>query len=144
MSMSQCWKICITQAKCLHKEKKADNFYSRCRIVAAATMSWRCWVLPNMVRAVTFPSHAFHFLYFVENPLQAMIALSLEIMDITRDWVFSFVVLCQAFTAADFRRCLFVGLSNISFVFSKSMHAQWGWDQEIDSVVAEYFTYLPS
>ncbi len=46
-----------------------------------------------------------------------MTALSLELMDITRDWFSSFVMLCQAFTAADFSCCLFVGLS--AFVFSK-------------------------
>ncbi len=39
-------------------------------------------------------------------------------MDITRDWVSSFVMLCQAFTAADFS-CLFVGISAFSFIFSK-------------------------
>ncbi len=55
----------------------------------------------------------------VENPLQAMTALSLELVDITRDWVSSFVMLCQAFTAADFSYSLFVGLSAFSFVFSK-------------------------
>ncbi len=48
-----------------------------------------------------------------------MTALSLELMDFTRDWVSSFVMLCQAFTAADFSCCLFVGLSAFSFVFSK-------------------------
>ncbi len=40
-------------------------------------------------------------------------------MDITRDWVSSFMMLCQAFTAADFSYCLFVGLSAFSFVFSE-------------------------
>ncbi len=39
------------------------------------------------------------YIYFVENPFQAMTALSLELMDITRVWVSSFVMLCQAFTA---------------------------------------------
>ncbi len=48
-----------------------------------------------------------------------MTALSLVLMDITRDWVSSFVMLCQDFTAADFSCCLFVGLSAFSFVFSK-------------------------
>ncbi len=48
-----------------------------------------------------------------------MTALSLELMDITRDWVSSFVMIFQAFTAADFSCCLFVGLSAFSFVFSK-------------------------
>ncbi len=48
-----------------------------------------------------------------------MTALSLELMDITRDWVSSFVMPCQAFAAADFSCCLFVGLSAFSFVFSK-------------------------
>ncbi len=48
-----------------------------------------------------------------------MTALSLELMDITRDWVSSYVMLCQAFTAADFSCCLFVGLSAFSFVFRK-------------------------
>ncbi len=47
-----------------------------------------------------------------------MTALSLELMDITRDWVSSFVMIFQAFTAADLS-CLFVGLSAFSFVFSK-------------------------
>ncbi len=39
-----------------------------------------------------------------------MTALCLDLMDITRDWVSSFVMLCQAFTAADFSCCLFVCL----------------------------------
>ncbi len=42
-----------------------------------------------------------------------MTALSLEL------WVSSFVMLCQAFTAADFSCCLFVGRAAFSFVFSK-------------------------
>uniref|UniRef100_A0A8C4T6F0 Fucolectin tachylectin-4 pentraxin-1 domain-containing protein n=1 Tax=Erpetoichthys calabaricus TaxID=27687 RepID=A0A8C4T6F0_ERPCA len=36
---------------------------------------------------------------------------SLELMDITRCQVSSFLMLCQAFTAAAFSYCLFVGLS---------------------------------
>ncbi len=56
-----------------------------------------------------------------------MTALSLELMDITRDWVSSFVMLCQAFAAADF-----------------SWHAQSGWDQEIELAIAEYSKFLPS
>ncbi len=48
-----------------------------------------------------------------------MTASSLELTDTTRDWVSSFVMLCQAFTAADFSCRLFVGLSAFSFVFSK-------------------------
>ncbi len=48
-----------------------------------------------------------------------MTPLSLKLIDITRDWVSSFVVVCQAFTAADFSCCLFVGPSVFSFVFSK-------------------------
>ncbi len=59
------------------------------------------------------------FLYFVENPLQAMTALSLELMVITRDCVSSFLMLCQAFTATDFSCCMFVGLSAFSSVFRK-------------------------
>ncbi len=39
-----------------------------------------------------------------------MTALSLELMDITRNWFSSFVMLCQAFTAADFSCCLWVFL----------------------------------
>ncbi len=58
-----------------------------------------------------------------------MTALSVELMDITGDW-FSSVMLCQAFTAADFSCCLFVGLSAFSFVFSK-------WNQEIDLAITE-------
>ncbi len=56
---------------------------------------------------------------YIYNLLQAMTALSLELMDITRDWVSSFVMRYQVFTAADFSCCLFVGLSAFSFVFSK-------------------------
>ncbi len=44
---------------------------------------------------------------------------ALELMRITKDWVSFFVILCQAFTAADFSCCLFVGLFASSFVFSK-------------------------
>ncbi len=73
-----------------------------------------------------------------------MAALSLELMDISRDWVSSSVMLCQVFTAADFSCCLFVGLSAFSFVFSEWNAAQSGWDQEIDSAIAEYSTFLPS
>ncbi len=71
-----------------------------------------------------------------------MTALSLDLMDITRDWVSSFVMLCQAFTAADFSCCLFVGLSAISFVFSEWNAAQSGWDQKIDLAIAEYFFFF--
>ncbi len=60
-----------------------------------------------------------HKLNLVANTLQTMTALSLELMDLTGDWVSSFVVLFQAFTAADFSCCLFACLSSISFVFSK-------------------------
>ncbi len=74
-----------------------------------------------------------------------MAALSLDLMDIiSRDWDCSCVMLCQVFTAADFSSCLFVGLSAFSFVFSKWNSAQSGWDQEIDSNIAEYSTFLPS
>ncbi len=48
-----------------------------------------------------------------------MTALCLELMDITKDWVSSFVMLCQAFAVANFSCCLFVGLSAFSFVFSR-------------------------
>ncbi len=40
----------------------------------------------------------------------------MELVDITRDWVSSFMIF---FTAADFSCCLFVGLSTFSCVFSK-------------------------
>ncbi len=55
-----------------------------------------------------------------------MTALSVELMDITWDWVSSFVMLCQAFTAAS------------------EIHAQSGWYQEIDLAISEYSTFLPS
>ncbi len=48
------WEDLQTPHKCIHKERRR-NYYSRCSIVA---MSWRCCVFPNMVRGVTFPSHA--------------------------------------------------------------------------------------
>ncbi len=53
-------------------------------------------------------------------------------------------MLCQVFTAADFSCCLFVALSVFSFVFSEWNAAQSGWDQEIDSAIAEYSTFLSS
>ncbi len=40
MSTSRCGEICITPPKCIRNEKR-HNFYSRCSIVVAATMSWR-------------------------------------------------------------------------------------------------------
>ncbi len=70
-----------------------------------------------------------------------MTALSLELMDVTRDWVSSSMMLCQAFTAADFS-CLLVGLSAFSFVFSEWNAAQSCWDQEIDLAIAEYYTFF--
>ncbi len=68
--------------------------------------------------------------------------LKSELKDISRDWVFFFVMLCQVFTAADFSCCLFVALSVFSFVFSEWNAAQSGWDQEIDSACAEYSTFF--
>ncbi len=56
-SMSLCCKICMTPPRCIRKQRR-HNFYSRCSIVAATAMAWRCCVFPNMVRGVTFPSHA--------------------------------------------------------------------------------------
>ncbi len=53
-------------------------------------------------------------------------------------------MLYQAFTAADFSCCVFVGLSVFSYVFSEWNAAQSGWDHEIDSAIAEYSTNLPS
>ncbi len=64
-----------------------------------------------------------------------MTALSLELMDITRDCVPSFMLLYQVFTAADSSCCFFVGLSylsdlsmGLSLVLSSAsdMHAQSG------------------
>ncbi len=52
-----------------------------------------------------------------------MTALSLELMDITRDWVLSFVMLCQAFTAADFSYCLWIF---VPLVLSSSSEIQSG------------------
>ncbi len=49
-----------------------------------------------------------------------------------RDWVSSFMMLCQAFTAADLSCCLFLSISAFSFVISKWMHARSVWDHEID------------
>ncbi len=57
ISTSLCWTICITPHKFFCKEWRC-NFYSRCSIVAATAMSWRCCVFPNRVRVVTFRSHA--------------------------------------------------------------------------------------
>ncbi len=51
----------------------------------------------------------------VANPLQSITAWSLERIDITRRWVSSLVMLCQAV----FSSCLFLGHFPFSFVFSK-------------------------
>ena len=48
-----------------------------------------------------------------------MTAWSLEPIDITRRWVSSLVMLCQASTASVFSSCLFLGHFPFSFVFSK-------------------------
>ncbi len=61
-----------------------------------------------------------------------MTALSLELMDITRDWVSSFVMLCQAFTLADFSCCLFVGLYALVLSSASEMQLNRVWNQEID------------
>ncbi len=55
----------------------------------------------------------------VANPLQSITAWSLERIDITRRWVSSLVMLCQASTATVFSSCLFLGHFPFSFVFSK-------------------------
>ncbi len=62
-----------------------------------------------------------------------MTALSLELMDITRDWVLSFVMLCQDFTAADFSYCLWIF---VPLVLSSSSEIQSGWNQAIDFAIA--------
>ncbi len=64
------------------------------------------------------------FNILLRNPLQAMTALSVELMDITWDWVSSFVMLFQAFNAAS------------------EIHAQSGWYQEIDLAISEYSTFF--
>ncbi len=61
----------------------------------------------------------FHFLILGCNPLQSITAWSLERIDITRRWVSSLVMLCQASTATVFSSCLFLGHFPFSFVFSK-------------------------
>ena len=59
------------------------------------------------------------FPLFQKNEHNKCTAWSMEAMDITRRWVSSFLMLFQSFTAAVFSCCLFVGLSVLSFVFSK-------------------------
>ncbi len=66
-----------------------------------------------------------------------MTPLSLELIDITKDWVFSFVMLCQTFTAVV--DCLWVFLSLVLSSASE-MHAQSGWNQEIDRKF-HFFTF---
>ncbi len=68
---------------------------------------------PNVIGKINIIINKMIILCFVGNLLQAMTALS---VDLPRDCVSSFVMLCQAFTAAEI---LFVGLSTFSFVFSK-------------------------
>ncbi len=72
-----------------------------------------------------------------------MTALSLDLVDISRDWVSFFVMLSQVFTADDFSCCWFVGLSVFSFVFSEWNAAQSGWDQETDRI-SHFFTFKNS
>ena len=61
----------------------------------------------------------FHFLILGCKSLQSITAWSLERIDITRHWVSSLVMLCQASTATVFSSCLFLGHFSFSFVFSK-------------------------
>ncbi len=56
----------------------------------------------------------------VANPLQSITAWSLERIDITRRWVSSLVMLCQASTATVFSSCLFLG----HFPFSLSLASE--------------------
>ncbi len=68
--------------------------------------------------------------------------LSLQLMNVTRDWVSSLRCFASPFTCS-WLQCLFVcGPSAFSFVFSEWMHAQSGWNQEID--FAEYYISVPS
>ncbi len=61
-------QIYVTVREDLHNtaqmftQRKRHNFYSHCSIVAAAGISWRRCVFPNMVRGVPFPSHAWGIL----------------------------------------------------------------------------------
>ncbi len=60
-----------------------------------------------------------NFLYFVDNPLHAMIPLSLELMGINRDCVSSFMMICQTFTTAVF---LPLVLSSASEMHAQSLY----------------------
>ncbi len=68
----------------------------------------------------------------VANPLQSITAWSLERIDITRRWVSSLVMLCQASTATVFSSCLFLGHFPFSLSSASEMHAQSDSGQVID------------
>ncbi len=74
-----------------------------------------------------------------------MTALSLELMDITRECVPPLWCFCQAFTATDFSCCLWVFLP---LVLSSESEIQCSirlqMNQEIDLAIAEYSTFSPS
>ncbi len=77
-----------------------------------------------------------NILIFCGEPFAGNDCLKSGIIDINRDWVSSSVMLCQAFTAADFSCCLWVFLPLVLSSASE-MHAQLGWDQAIDLAIAE-------
>ncbi len=61
-----------------------------------------------------------------------MTAWNLELVAIARDWVSSFVMLCQAFSS-----CLYAALSAFSLSSASEMQLN-----QIDSANAEYYTFL--
>ncbi len=65
-----------------------------------------------------------------------MPAWNLELVAIARDWVSSFVMLCQAFSC-----CLYVALSAFSFVFSEWNAAQSDW---LGQCRILHFSFFPS
>ena len=65
---------------------------------------------------------------------------SLEPMDITKCWVSSLEMLCQAFTSV--AACLWAFLPSVLSSLSEN-HAQLGWDQVTDSAIEEYYISLP-
>ncbi len=76
-----------------------------------------------------------------------MTALSLELMNITRDWVSSFVMLCQAFTAADFscRIFHFFTFKNSRVAFAVCFGSfDWICAESISLYTSEFFWLLLS
>ncbi len=69
-----------------------------------------------------------------------MTALSLDLMDITGDWVSSLWCFPRPLLLTSVVVCLW-GFLSLVLSSASEMHAQSCWDQEIDLAIAKYYTF---